>query len=228
MNKNILRFLLSAVLLMCCMTANAVGIQPSGEGTSANPYQIATKEHLLWFADYVNQGNLTACAILTADITVNNGVLNSNGNLNNGTFETWTPIGSWGSEPNTYKGFAGEFNGNGHTISGLYFNNETRSAAGLFGMADNNGYIHDVGIKDSYFCAKSHVAGICGDLAYGRIENCWNGATVISNSTDKDNCCAGGIAGSCWHSSSISGCYNIGKVSSTNSNVCGGIWLLRP
>lgn len=155
---------------------------------------------------------------------MNNGVLNSNGNLNNGTFETWTPIGSWG-DGSGYKGFAGEFNGNGHTISGLYFNNETRSAVGLFGMADQNGYIHDVGIKDSYFRGKSHVAGICGDLAYGRIENCWNGATVISNSTDKDNCCAGGIAGSCWYSSYVSGCYNIGNVSveSSDKSQCGGI-----
>ncbi|MCQ2206444.1 MAG: hypothetical protein MJZ43_06690, partial [Bacteroidaceae bacterium] len=149
---------------------------------------------------------------------MNTGVLDSNGNLNSGTFETWTPIGSWGSEPNTYKGFAGEFNGNGHTISGLYFNDETKAPVGLFGMADNNGYIHDVGIKDSYFRGKSHVAGICGDLAYGRIENCWNGATVIGTID-----CAGGIAGSCWTPSSMSGCYNIGKVSSANSDVCGGI-----
>ena len=218
MKTKITRLLLSAVLMMCCMVANAVGTQPSGEGTSGNPYQIATKDNLLWFAEHVNQGNLTACAILTADITVNNGVLDSNGDLNSGTFETWIPIGSWGSEPNTYKGFAGEFNGGGHTISGLYFNDATKAPVGLFGMADQNGYIHDVGIKDSYFRAKSHVAGICGDLAYGRIENCWNGATVQSAEGT-----TGGIAGSCWHSSSISGCYNIGKVSSINSNVCGGI-----
>ena len=204
--------------MMCCTAVGAVGTQPSGEGTSGNPYQIATKDNLLWFADYVNQVNLTACAILTADITVNSNVLNSDDSLNSGTFETWTPIGSWGSESNTYKGFAGEFNGGGHTISGLYFNDENRSAVGLFGMADNNGYIHDVGIKDSYFCAKSHVAGICGDLAYGRIENCWNAATVIGTMD-----CAGGIAGSCWTRSSMSGCYNIGKVSSANSDVCGGI-----
>ena len=205
--------------MMCCTAVGAVGTQPTnGNGSSANPYQIATKDNLLWFAEHVNQGNLTACAILSADITVNNGVLDSSGDLNNGTFETWTPIGSWGSESDTYKGFAGEFNGNGHTISGLYFNDETKAPVGLFGIADNNGYIHDVGIKDSYFRGMSHVAGICGDLAKGKIENCWNGATVIAPSGY-----VGGIAGSCWHSSSISGCYNIGKVSSTNSNVCGGI-----
>ena len=218
MKTKITRLLLSTVLMMCCMVANAVGTQPSGEGTPGNPYQIATKDNLLWFADYVNQGqeHLTACAILTADITVNNGVLDSNGDLNNGTFEIWTPIGSWGSEPNTYKGFAGEFNGGGHTISGLYFNDETKAPVGLFGMADQNGYIHDVGITDSYFRGKSHVAGICGDLGYGRIENCWNAATVQSAEGT-----TGGIAGSCWKNSSVSGCYNIGKVA--EGSYCGGI-----
>ena len=221
MKTKITRLVLSTVLMMCCTAVGAVGTQPTnGDGSSANPYQIATKDNLLWFAEHVNQVNLTACAILTADITVNNGVLDSNGNLNGdgSSFSVWTPIGSWGSEPNTYKGFAGEFNGNGHTISGLYFNDETKAPVGLFGMADQNGYIHDVGIKDSYFRAKSHVAGICGDLAYGRIENCWNGATVIGTID-----CAGGITGSCYTPSSVSGCYNIGKVSSINSNVCGGI-----
>ena len=54
MKTKITRLLLSTVLMMCCMVANAVGTQPSGEGTPGNPYQIATKDNLLWFADYVN------------------------------------------------------------------------------------------------------------------------------------------------------------------------------
>ena len=219
MKQNVSGFLLSTVLLMCSVAAGAVGTQPSvGDGSTDNPYRIATKDNLLWFADFVNRGNLTACAMLAADITVNTGVLDSSGNLTSGTFETWTPIGSWGTESGISKGYSGEFNGGGHTISGLYFNDESRSAVGLFGMADNNGYIHDVGVKDSYFRGKSHVAGICGDLAYGRIGNCWNGATVIGASG-----CAGGLTGSCGQSSSVSACYNIGNVSSAESNLCGGI-----
>ena len=118
MDKNLSRFLLSAVLLMCSAAAGAGVLMPIGTGTSDNPYQIATKDELWWFANHVNHGNLTACAILTADITVNTGVLDSEGNLNSGTFETWTPIGNWG-DGSGYNGFAGEFNGGGHTISGL-------------------------------------------------------------------------------------------------------------
>ena len=189
-----------------------------GNGTAESPYEIENYVNLFGFSLDVQQGNTGICGKLTADITANTDVLNADGTLRTTACRPWTPIGSWGSAPNTYNGFAGEFNGNGHTISGLYFNNETRSAVGLFGMTDKNGYIHDVGVKDGYFRGYSHVAGICGDLAYGRIENCWNGATVIGTID-----CAGGIAGSCWTPSSMSGCYNIGNVSSANSNVCGGI-----
>ena len=192
----------------------------NGDGTKESPYEIENYINLFGFSLDVLKGNTTICGKLTADITGNANVLNEDGSLKEGGFKSWLPIGSWGSAPNTYNGYSGEFNGNGHTISGLYFNDETKAPVGLFGMADNNGYIHDVGIKDSYFRGKSHVAGICGDLGYGRIENCWNGATVISTGYES---CAGGIAGSCYIPSSISGCYNIGMVSSVKSDKCGGI-----
>ena len=225
MKRNFFKFILSVALMICCTAASAVGTQPPlGDGTTANPYQIATKDNLLWFADHVNQGNVTACAILMADITVNTGVLDSNGNLNSGTFETWTPIGSWGSLFGSYNGYSGEFDGNGHTISGLYFSDDTRSAVGLFGMTNNSGNvtarIHDVGVKDSYFNGLSHVGGICGDLGNGWLWNCWSAATVQAK-----NHTVGGIVGSCYINATMSSCYNIGKVSEINSHggICGAV-----
>ena len=208
----IYRFLLSAALLLCCITLNAQ--QPAGDGSQANPYQITTSDDLVWFAEHVNSGNASACAILTADITVNTDVLDSNGNLNGTPSNTWTPIGGQNG-----KDYSGEFNGDGHTISGLYFNDESVNNIGLFGKAVGNAHIHDLGIKDSYFCGSSWVGGICGDFGGGRIENCWNGATVMSKG---NNSCAGGIAGSCWTDASIAGCYNIGKISCKGSSY-GGI-----
>ena len=196
----------------------------SGSGTADDPYRIGNKFELQMFSDIVNGGNLTACGILTADIIVNKNVLKSNGDLNSGTFEAWTPIGRWGSEAYTYNGYSGEFNGNGHTISGLYFNDETMSAVGLFGMTNNTGnvtaFIHDVGVRDSYFRGKSHVGGICGDFANGRIENCWNAATVQSAEGT-----AGGMVGSCWKYSSLSGCYNTGRVAEGTAcgSICGSV-----
>ena len=200
-------------------------IQPStGDGKKENPYQIATLENLMWFAEHVNQGNVSACAILMDDITMNTNVLSTSGELSikhTSPFDVWTPIGEGADD----KAYSGEFDGNGHTISGLYCEDTGKNNIGLFGKANNGAYIHDLGLKDSYFSGNSWVAGICGDFASGRIENCWNGATVIANSTVNGGSCAGGITASCWTAASIRGCYNIGKISveSSNKSQCGGI-----
>lgn len=54
MNKNIKKLFLSAALLLCCFAAIAAGTQPSaGDGSQANPYQIATSDNLVWFAGHV-------------------------------------------------------------------------------------------------------------------------------------------------------------------------------
>lgn len=183
--------------------------EPSaGDGSQANPYQIATLENLMWFADHVNSGNTTANAILTADITMNANVLNRYGNLNSVNFVAWIPIGGHGVD------YSGEFNGNGHTISGLYFKNTDMNNVGLFGKLVGNAHIHDLGIKDSYFYGQDHVGGICGDFASGKIENCWNGAYVMAHEYD-----AGGISGSCYFNASIANCYNIGIVSTYEEKV---------
>ena len=99
--------------------------QPKGEGTLEKPYQIGTAAELYWFAGLVNgtlegvEKNASADAILTTDITVNNGVLDANKDLvSKSDFIEWTPIGT--SRDNAY---TGTFDGKGYTVSGLYFNN---------------------------------------------------------------------------------------------------------
>ena len=190
-----------------------------GDGTSDNPYRIGNGDELAMYAQIINSENSGACGILTADITVNTGILDNDGNLVSGkSFDVWTPMGGHG------KDFSGEFNGNGHTISGLYFNDGSVNNVGLFGKAAGGAYIHDLGITDSYFYGKNHVAGICGDFASGKIENCWNGATVIGAEYD-----AGGISGSCWKYASIKDCFNVGNVYLSNTDnryggICGSVY----
>ena len=220
MKRSIKSLLFSAALLLCCLTAGAVGTQPStGDGSQANPYQIATSDNLVWFAEHVNSGNTTACAKLTADITVNAGVLDSNGNLNSGTFTSWTPIGGFNGGGNDY---SGEFNGNGHTISGLYFNDGTKKNVGLFGKTASGAHIHDLGISDSYFCGKDHVGGICGDFAKGVIEYCYSTGTIYALNGD-----SGGLTGSCYTNAHIRQCHTSCAVTAGAGNyggITGYLW----
>ena len=190
----------------------------SGDGTSANPYQIGTAEELYWFAGLVNgtltdgtAQNTSANAVLVNDITVNTGVLNADGTLVSDVsrFREWTPIGR---RDFSYDGI---FNGQGHTISGLYFNNSRRNYVGFFGYTEIRSKISNVGIVDSYFCGSTYVGGMCG-RGYGIIENCYNANTVSGTSI------VGGVCGFKDYRP-INNCYITGAVSDSDhvGGVCG-------
>ena len=193
--------------------------KPSGVGSENSPYQIGTAAELYWFAALVNgqlEGetqNASANAELTADITVNTGVLKSDGTLagNYSNFETWIPIG--------YP-YAGTFDGKGHTISGLYFNDRSPSYIGLFGS--NSGTIKNVGVVDSYFCGKERVGGVCGNNDGGTITGCYNTGTISGNQYVGGVCGCNTINISTNSSGTITCSYNTGAVS-CNDNSVGGV-----
>ena len=188
-----------------------------GDGTSDSPYQIRTAAELYWFAGLVNgtlegvDRNASASAVLTADITVNSNLLNS---LNDdGTVPDGTAVTSWTPINNFSLGEAGTFDGQNHTISGLYFNDTSTSNVGLFGV--NKGTIKNVGVVDSYFRGKNCVGGVCGEND-DTITNCYNTGTV--SGSDK----VGGVCGyNCF--GTITNCYNTETVSGSDSvgGVCG-------
>ena len=181
-------------------------------------YGIRTAEELYGFASLVNGGTNTINGVLTADIVVNENVLNANGGLNGTPAYTWNPIGvSAGSY--SIRAYRGTFDGNGHTISGLYYKNTNNSSfpnggnyVGLFGYT--MGTIKNVGLVDSYIHGYDYVGGICGNE--GTIINCYNTGTVV---IDKVAAYAGGI---CGRSGTQINCYNAGIVSG-HSNYMGGI-----
>ena len=206
------------------MSARAITpTKPGGDGTKENPYKIGTAAELYWFARLVNGDesiigdetkNTTACAVLTTDITINDNVLNADGNLNSGTFTEWTPIGSY--DIIGEKAYTGTFDGNGHTISGLYVDSDARYI-GLFGYIGNGATVKNVGIEDSYINESESpytvsVGAICGYNS-GTVENCYNTGTVSGES----------IGGVCGYNDEgeISNCYNTGNVS--GSYVAGGV-----
>lgn len=189
----------------------------NGNGTAENPYQITSAAELYWFAGLVN-GTLTdvtknssACAKLMNDITVNNNLLDrityktdDDGNLTNevangGNFISWTPIGA------ANNGYQGTFDGNGKTISGLFFNDSQKSHVGLF----DNIYmatIRNVGVVDSYFFGEHYVGGVCAFGVDGTITGSYNTGVVSGEG------CVGGVCGT-GSSVTITDSYNTGSVS---------------
>lgn len=223
-----------------CPKCNATVYQPAVETTDKydidddsmkeNVYEISNAGQLYWFAGLVNgtldgvEQNTLANAVLTANITVNENLLDSlqydtEGNVSNGSdFITWTPIADWMGNRTTQ--YSGTFDGNNKTVSGLYFNGDS-TCIGLFGSSESDGNIKNVGVVDSYFKGNDHVGGVCGNNA-GTITNCYNAGnlTAIESSAT--------IGGICGYNNggTIANCYNTGTVTATGivasvGGVCG-------
>ena len=223
-----------------CPKCNATVYQPATEttdkydidddGTKDTVYEISNAGQLYWFAGLVNgtldgvEQNTLANAILTANITVNENLLDSlqydeEDNVSNGSdFITWTPIADWMGNRTTQ--YSGTFDGNNKTVSGLYFNGDS-TCIGLFGSSESDGNIKNVGVVDSYFKGNDHVGGVCGNNA-GTITNCYNAGnlTAIESSAT--------IGGICGYNNggTVTNCYNTGTVTATGSvasvgGVCG-------
>ena len=186
-----------------------------GDGSKDAVYEISNAGQLYWFAGLVNgtlsgvEQNTAANAVLTADIVVNKNVLKPDGTLNEGTFKEWTPIATSASP------YTGIFEGQNHTISGLYFKQET-SFVGLLSV--NSGKIANVGILDSYFYGQPYkgwqVGGVCGsNTNQGAITNCYNTGIVRGSET------VGGVCGSNY--GTITNCSNKGNVGEDDESVGG-------
>lgn len=101
--------------------------------------------------------------------------------------------------------YSGVFDGNNHTISGLYINNTDENYVGLFGRL-YNGTIKNLYVENSYILGRQFVGGIVGDNT-GCIENCHFNGQVIGTFEG-----VGGITG---------GNFGTIKYSSTNGEIKG-------
>ena len=209
MNKTITQFrwLVTMLLLVTAMAmpkmawAQISPTMPSGNGTADSPYKIGTAAELYWFAALVN-GDESVCTGNVTQKTSANAVLTKD--IDYG-YITWTPIG--------VNGYTGTFDGQGHTISGLNFDNSGLNNVGLFGS--NSGTIKNVGVVNSYFYGSDFVGGVCG-YNEGTITGCYNTGSVSGNDW------VGGVCGQNY-GGTITSCYNTGTASGNNwvGGVCG-------
>ncbi len=201
-------------------------------------YLINNADDLYAFAKLVNSGKYDINAKLTADIVLNENVLDENGDLNEGTFKQWHPIGdknaymdytgSDGGRKNDNNTFQGVFDGQNYTIYGLYYyltgNNYDDTGIGLFGTLDS-GTVKNLTIRDSYFETCYTSAFICGYSMNGTIINCDVYGTVVGKYESAGIC---GLAESGGYTT-ISNCNFYGKINATVKvgGICGRMWAGR-
>ncbi len=127
---------------------------------------------------------------------------------------TWTPIGG-GTDDKLFKG---TFDGQNHTISGIYIRNSF-NYQGLFGYV-NGGTIKNLSVTDSYIKVGDLVGGIVGRNNNGTVSNCSNSGTVTGTIA---GAFVGGIVG--WNDKgTVSSCSNSGTVTGESDNAyVGGI-----
>ena len=172
-------------------------------------YVITNTAELYGFAKLVNEGQTDANAVLGCDITVNQGVLDASGDLADGAFITWTPIGASYTTP-----YSGTFDGRGHSINGLYFCQDRTQPLqgklylGLFGLLEH-ATVENVTVADSYFNAGADYSSVGGIAAQA-------GGSTISCCETRVNVYAmvsGGITAEA-HGSEIVNCSSVGTIDS--------------
>ena len=191
-------------------------------------FVICTAGELYGFASLCNAGNTFAgkTVKLGTDIKVNIGYATDweqNKNIPN---NVWIPIGGGPGSADVLP-FAGTFDGQGHTISGLYFKS-SGNYLGLFGILDTKGssIIQNVNLTNSCFIStgtwtgvSTGLGGIAGSGA-GKLDTVYSDAIIISNSANN----AGGLVGTQRYSDlEVTNCWFDGKVTGTNATHLGGI-----
>lgn len=171
-------------------------------------YLISSPDELMWFD---KNAKMTDSAKLLADITINEDVSGSDATSQK---YKWTPIGM-----DKTKAYTGNFDGNGHTISGLYINS-TAVNTGLFGYVGAAGEIKNVTISDSVITSTQNYTGAVVGDSKGNITNCHTTATTRVTGANY----VGGIVGELDSNMSLAQCSNAGEVQGTGtSGYAGGI-----
>ena len=188
---------------------------------SENPqdtYTITTAEQLAGLASKVNGGTSFSGVTITLGADI---VLNTDGSTTN----NWTPIGN-----SSTKSFQGTFDGQSHTVSGLYVSiskNYTNTYAGLFGRVIG-GTVKNLAVSGEVTAEvtasgnnPAYAGGVVGYHYGGNVENCSFSGNVsasvnmTTSSSTLNNAYAGGVVGYANSGTTVKNCYHTGTVTAT-------------
>ena len=182
-----------------------------GTGTEENPFLIENAKQLAYLAYRVNNG-LDAAGGHVSNHDYHYKLMVDVG-LNGSEDFQWTPIGYWNSDSD-YQCFGGHFDGNNHTISGLYINS-TANRVGFFGYTDGAS-VENLGTNAQTITTTGQYAG--GVIGYANgptnISNCHNTGSVTAKASTSFS---GGIIGHVAGTITITNCYNTGSATASGN-----------
>ncbi len=241
MKRNIYTLVRASVFVMLSVantfipTAQAQTSTPpsAGDGSSANPYQIATLANLYWITQ--NSSSWSEHFIQTADIDASS---DTSWDSNQG----FSPIGSSGTK------FTGVYDGSGHTIAGIFISRSSANYLGMFAFAEYPDTIENLGLINLNIIGSTYTGGLVGfnydgstvinchstgsisasyaDYIGGlvgsnnasTVSNSYSTVNITGNSADAD---VGGLVGYNFGLSTVNNCYSTGSVTNGGSDVGG-------
>lgn len=205
-----------------------------GSGTQNDPWQISNGAQLQYFANQVTTSNSYAGKyfILTSDIILNEGDASVWGSA--APKNSFISVGGANQDKDGNAFFAGDFNGNGHTISGLYAVTPGKEygGVGLFSVVTSGANIHNFVLTNSYI-ASSEEGNAVGIIAYAKpssevgitVDSIYCDESVYIKGVNNTGGIVGQISGSFKTKATltIKNCVSAGNVSATGTWI-GGIF----
>ncbi len=198
----------------------------SGSGTASSPYLIQSAQDLANLAYIVTDANKDVAGKyfkMTRDIYLNDFTVDAEGKITaNGDLKDWTPIGEYGKFRDD--DFQGIFDGDGHTIYGLYINESSpRHYIGLFGSTED-AIIKNLTIKNVYIHTNSSDYHDCviGTLVGRVLNSTFTNVGVKGCYMQVDGSyytiCQGGLIGYVQNDVTLNDCFFEGNICTTSYN----------
>ena len=176
---------------------------PPGEGSQVSPYEISTLDHLYWISSNAPSFATYTYFIQTADIDAS---------------DTKHWFGGQGWPPINCDNYLKLYDGQGHTIRGLWINAEEGDRMGFLGNA-RGAEFRNVGLLDIYVTmsrdggeAMGGFAATCDNTI---LRNCYATGVVWGVAGQFSGQYAGGLVGEAINSTLIERCSFIGQVTYT-------------
>ncbi len=191
----------------------------AGDGSTDNPYQIATLDNLYWLSQ--NDSEWDKHYLQTADIDASETANWDDGD--GGNAEGFSPVGNFTTQ------FKGTYDGYNHTIYGLTINRPNSDNIGLFGVVKPYNLSNYSGLKNLFLenvdiTGHFRVGALVGLFMGYKIEYCGSSGNVEGTAT------VGGLVGGsdssgekemvlCRSSANVAGDDNVGGLVGVNQAV---------